>query len=343
MGKVIYQLNDKSFEDYGVHVSASPGIGDIPKRKAINSYNWAEYHGMTADLQNMMYDVREFELQCWIKGENWQDLYNNFLNLIRDEFAKGGTQRLLVLPLGHKALCFEVYIQDSIKLNKTFHDGEMAATFSIKMIEPNPVKKILYLSDETDVFNLSFDSKKEVEISFGDGTRMFASGNVTIERDYTKDFMESSGYSIVEPVLENEEYLEITTTSSDEQLYQFSTSAIIPSGTEANLYIVGRNKITEQYEVIGESGFYLGNDNSVEFKVYSNVALSDYGKFIFKIQDQTDNVIAGLTLNDVRIELVENGGYWYDMSGKDKYIVLAGDIDKIRNLTTNAEILWTKL
>lgn len=177
MAEVRYSLNGKYFKSYGVIVSESKGLADVLKRKKVNTYDWAEYHGISVDLSSPKFEAREIELRCFIMGDNWQQLFDNFNAMIRDEFAKPGTQRLLIEPLGHKELVYDVYMQDGVSVDKTFANGQMIATFSLKLIEPNPVKMVLRFSGTS--LNLSYNSPYQTEIIYGTGLKETGKGNVS--------------------------------------------------------------------------------------------------------------------------------------------------------------------
>lgn len=166
MAEVRYSLNGKYFKDYGIYVSESRGIADTLKRKPVNSYAWAEYHGISVDLSEPKFQERLIELQCFIVGENWETLFQKFNSMIRDEFAKPGTQRLLIEPFDYKPQPYEVMVMDEIKVEKIF--GRKTATFTLKLIEPNPIKIVLLFSGT--LLNLAYDSPMETEIFYGDGT-----------------------------------------------------------------------------------------------------------------------------------------------------------------------------
>lgn len=178
MSEVKYSLNGKLFKDYGVYVSESFGLMDALKRRPVKSYQWAEYHGESVDLSNPKYEAREIALNCFIVGENWQDLFNQFNFMIRDEFAKPGTQRLHIKPFGYNTLAYEVYITDEIKVDKRFRNGEMVGIFTMKLIEPNPIKKVLKASQGS--ISLSYESTSETEIFWGDGTKSVVAGNASV-------------------------------------------------------------------------------------------------------------------------------------------------------------------
>lgn len=174
---VIYSINGKFFTDFGIYVSESKGLVDALKRRRPKAYTWAEYHGISVDLSRPKFEAREITLNCFIIGENWDVLLNNF-NAFRDEFANPDTQRLLIEPFGFKALPYQVYLSDEIDLQKKFAQGKMAATFSLKLIEPNPIKKVLYF--EGGQFSLSYNSTTETEIFYSDLTKDIVPGNASL-------------------------------------------------------------------------------------------------------------------------------------------------------------------
>ena len=178
MGEVKYSINGKYFKDYGIYVSSSVGLLDALKRKPVKTYDWAEYHGESVDLSNPKFEAREIVLNCFIKGDNYQQMFDNFRNVVLSEFQKAGTQRLLVEPFGYKALPFEVYMIDEVKIIKEFSESTSIGVFSIKLIEPNPIKKVLYTTSNT--LNLSYNSSKETEIFYGNGTKDTVKGNASL-------------------------------------------------------------------------------------------------------------------------------------------------------------------
>lgn len=177
MGEVKYSINGKYFKDYGIYVSSSLGLLDALKRKPIKTYNWQEYHGESLDLSNPKFEAREIVLNCFVKGNNYQEMFENFRNVVLSEFQKSGTQRLLVEPFGYKALPYEVYMIDEVKIIKEFSESTSIGVFSIKLIEPNPIKKVLFLSGTS--LNLSYNSSKETEIFYGNGTKDIVKTNAS--------------------------------------------------------------------------------------------------------------------------------------------------------------------
>ena len=179
MGEVRYSINGKYFKDYGVYISSSDGLFDALKRKKVNTYDWAEYHGSSLDLSSPKFEQREISLKGFVVGDNWVSMKFRFDTII-SELQKAGTQRLLIEPFGLKPLPYEVYMEDSSELQKTFSDGKMVGIFTLKLIEPNPIKKVLRVNGN--MLRLSYNSKFETEISYGNGEKDIAYSNASLSK-----------------------------------------------------------------------------------------------------------------------------------------------------------------
>lgn len=179
MGEVRYSINGKYFKDYGVYISSSDGLFDALKRKKVNTYDWAEYHGSSLDLSSPKFEQREISLKGFVVGDNWVSMKFRFDTII-SELQKAGTQRLLIEPFGLKPLPYEVYMEDSSELQKTFSDGKMVGIFTLKLIEPNPIKKVLRVNGN--MLRLSYNSDTETEISYGNGEKDIAYSNASLSK-----------------------------------------------------------------------------------------------------------------------------------------------------------------
>lgn len=177
MKEVRYSVNGNYFKDFGTYISSSEGLFDALKRKPVNTYDWAEYHGSSPDLSNPRFEQREITLKGFVTGSNWEVMKSNF-DAIVSEFQKAGTQRLLIEPFGLKPLPYEVCMIDEVRLQKEFRNGRMVGTFTLKLIEPNPIKKVL--SFTATLLNLSYSSPTETEIFYGDGTKDIVPGNASL-------------------------------------------------------------------------------------------------------------------------------------------------------------------
>ena len=177
MGEVKYSVNGVNFKQNNVIISDSEGIIGALDRKKITSYDWAEYHGSSPDLSAPRYEARKITLKGFVTGTNWEVMKSNY-DQILSEFQKPGTQRLLIEPFGLKALPYEVYLEDGGTLEKKFKEGQMIGFFTLKLIEPNPIKKVLSFTGTA--LNLSYNSPTETEIFYGNGTKDTVPGNAAM-------------------------------------------------------------------------------------------------------------------------------------------------------------------
>lgn len=340
MNEVKYVLNGHLFKDFNVFVSDSPGITDGLERKPVQTYDWAEYHGTAPDLRKPKYKERKFTLKCFIDADNWENLFEVFKDFIREQFSKPGTQRLHITPFDNETLPYEVYLQDDIKLEKKFRQGRMVGTFDLVLIEPNPIKRVLKTA--LDTFKLSYEIDSDTEIFFGDGTKQTGRGNVSLTKDYSVPSYEVSGFSLVSISGVNSEYYEVNTVPSKSYAYQFSVEVTLTLPKDIILYVIGR-KPDNTYEAIAVSA--INNAVTGKNTVYTvqELNLEDYGKFIFKVLDTSGNEIPGLTFGNPRIETAEVVGEWQNMLGKEKIIIIAGNIEDMKNLQTPAETIWNKI
>lgn len=177
MSEVRYSVNGKFFKDFGIYVSDSDGLLGALKRKKVNTYEWAEHHGSAPDLSAPRFEQREITLKCFVVGDNWVLMKSNF-DAIISEFHKPATQRLLIEPFGLKVLPYEVCMIDEVSLFKTFKERKTVGLFTIKLIEPNPLKIVLQYAGTS--LNLAYNSPYETEIFYGTGLKEVGKGNVSI-------------------------------------------------------------------------------------------------------------------------------------------------------------------
>ncbi len=166
-----YLLDGVDFKDYGVYVSGSDGILNRPKLKAPASLSWDNYHGESVDLMHKFFESREITLSCFVKAESKMD----FIKRVSDFealFDTQGTNRLVIDVHPVKPLIYEVYCKDAIEIQKTWDDDLMVGTFKLKLIEPEPVKRVLKhirISEATKTCTITLTTSKLVNIYWGDG------------------------------------------------------------------------------------------------------------------------------------------------------------------------------
>lgn len=334
-----WSINGKGFLDFGVNVSDSKGVLDKLKPRERISYTWAEYHGKQFDLSKPFYEAREIELQCWLKASNSDELTTNF-NSFLSLFDTKSTKRFLIEPFGNKEYVYEVLLNGPAELTKEFRKDEMYGSFTLKLIEPNPIKRVLKTT--LDTFKLSYEIESETEIFFGDGTKQTGRGSVSLTKDYSQPSYENSGLSIIATSGVNDQFYEVYSAPSKSYAFQFSVEVTMTTPKNVILYVIGRTP-DNNYEAVAVSAIHNAVTGNNTISTVKELKMEDYGKFIYKVLDTNGDEISGLTYSNPRIETAEVVGEWQDMTGKEKIIIIAGNIEDMKNLQTPAETIWEKI
>ena len=193
-------------ETYGIRFEKSSGLLARPKLKAPTKVDWPDYHGEVVDLTGKRVEARTITLKGWMPAQNKTDFiqkWNEFISI----FDKDGTQRLMVDVHPTKPLVYEVYLEDELDTEKRWSDEAMVGTFSIKLKEPDPVKRVIRqlvtsTSAESRNLRIQMTSQKAVSISWGDGTY---SEDLNGEIDITHQYPEGAAtyYAIIGGVIED--------------------------------------------------------------------------------------------------------------------------------------------
>lgn len=209
-----YTLDGIDFREFGVFVSDSDGILNRPKLKQPASISWDNYHGEDVDLNHKYYEPREITLSCFIKANTKNDFIMQ-VSRFEQQFDKRGLHRLMIDVHPIKPLVYEVYCKDEISVSKKWSDELMVGTFKLKLIEPQPMKRVLKhirVSEATKSCTINITTPKYVNIFWGDGT---------VDEDISgRDVQVSHNYK------ENGEYFPVITGCIDE-IQGFQTNAII--------------------------------------------------------------------------------------------------------------------
>lgn len=334
MSEVRYSVNGKYFKDFGTYISSSEGLFDALKRKPVNTYDWAEYHGSSPDLSNPKFEQREITLKGFVTGSNWETMKSNF-DAIVSEFQKAGTQRLLIEPFGLNSLPYEVCMIDEVKLQKEFKNGQMVGTFTLKLIEPNPIKKVLYFTGNT--LNLSYDCPNETEIFYGNGLKETAKGNVSLSgktlqlRSVIADSQLNRNYAIDSFYNKDQG---VTNT------YVFHTVVKI---TKAGFYTIS----VKGYNAGSKINMVLSvmNGEPIRTEILWNNAIDSF-TYHFGVGEYLIRLSATAVFHLDWIAVVQGSvgpKEWTRDLESQKYIIIAGNIEEITGLTTNADVLWEKL
>lgn len=188
---VNYFIDGVDFKQYGVFVSASHGLLSRPKLKSPVSVNWETYHGEVIDLDHKYYESREIQLNCFIKASSKFEFISQ-CNAFSALFDQTGSRRIAVSVDGSEPLVYEVYLADGIDVKKEWTDSDMIGTFTIKLKEPEPIKKVLKYtrsSDADKTVSITVTSTKLLNIYWGDGTHTFdVSGtSQTVTHNYAEN------------------------------------------------------------------------------------------------------------------------------------------------------------
>ena len=144
---VTYSIDGHDFKDYGVGISESKGLTDLPKQKTRLKTDWNDMDGYIIDLSRITYQAREITLNCWVSANGYGDFItkcNSFCEL----FMGAGLHYLRVEFSGNATpLHYMVYQDGGVSYNKSWNEHKMIGTFSLKLIEPEPHKEVVYLND----------------------------------------------------------------------------------------------------------------------------------------------------------------------------------------------------
>ena len=203
VSQLVYSIDGADFKGWDIYVSESNGLLDRPKMKSPTSIDWDDYHGKIIDLTNKRVEEREITLNCFMKANGKLDFVTK-LNDFLEVFSKDGTQRLVVDIHPTKPLVYEVYNENGVAISKRWNDDVMVGTFTLKLKEPDPVKRVVRhqrISDATRTLTITLTSTKAVTIHWGDGTTSedVYGENVTVTHTYTNNGVY---YAIVSGVIE---------------------------------------------------------------------------------------------------------------------------------------------
>lgn len=201
--KVEYYLGGTSLGSLGINVESSTGVLDMPKMKAPPSTDWPDYHGAAVDLAAQRVQEREITLNCWLKAGGkveFAERVNSLYGLLR----RDGTTRLMVLISDAKPLVFEVYAPEGVPFAKRWREGSMIGTFTLKLREPNPVKRVVSFrhtasATTSAAATIRIASEKMVDIYWGDGTaaRDIQGGTAGAPKTLTHTYSANGTYYII--------------------------------------------------------------------------------------------------------------------------------------------------
>ncbi|MGV8135924.1 MAG: LamG-like jellyroll fold domain-containing protein [Mangrovibacterium sp.] len=187
---VEYLVNGKNFKEFGVYVKKSDGLVGLLKMKSpvMDDHTSDAVHGHAVTLNRPRYEARTITLECFIEAPG-KASFVNWMNLFLEEFCGSGTKRFEVnFYSSVKPILFEVYLPDGVNPEKQWNDDLMVGTFTIVLVEPDPVKKVLkWISATTNsTAFVTVTTNKPINISWGDGSvsKKVSGTNKTVTHTY---------------------------------------------------------------------------------------------------------------------------------------------------------------
>jgi hypothetical protein len=153
---------------------------------------WPDHHGEVVDLAAPRYETREITLDCFIKAAS-STAFILAVQAFLAAFQKSGLQRLMIEVddgvVTRKPLVYEVYLHDDFDVKKKWNASLMIGTFSMKLREPEPVKRVYKFVAATGAMTVSFaiTTAEPVNIYYGDGSHAFdvVTGSGTVSHTYS--------------------------------------------------------------------------------------------------------------------------------------------------------------
>lgn len=127
-----WKLDDIEFSSYGVYVSKSSGVLDLP-RLVDTSIDWLDENGKEywQDIANSKFDDREINLSCWIKATG----YSSFKTKVATFFAAltAAGVRVLSTPFANS---INVSLHDSVQVTRkaSYIKTKQIGVFNLRLI-----------------------------------------------------------------------------------------------------------------------------------------------------------------------------------------------------------------
>ncbi|WP_337043868.1 phage tail domain-containing protein [Emticicia sp. 17c] len=182
---LLYKIDGVDFLHYGVYVSASKGIVDMPSLKEPQTVDWPGSHGTVVDLSAPRYNAREIELECFMRASGKLDFFQKARAFI--EVFQKPRLRKLELVIANKPLIYMVYLPEGIAFEKQWHTQEMFGTFTLKLVEPSPVKMLLKTTttEPEQEIELEFHTQNPIDIYWGDGSSTLNALGLNLTKSHT--------------------------------------------------------------------------------------------------------------------------------------------------------------
>ena len=178
-------------------VSADEGLTDQLSIKGVEEVDLPGAHGKDVDLSEIRYDVRTISLKIGFIASSPRELEQKIARF-RQFLLQRELLRLEVSGHG-LSLHYDVYCQNGFKVAKKWRDSKTINTFTLSLIEPQPVKRVYYCRSRQAA--LTVNSTYALQIGFGDGFVKKHCFNEAVLHNYTDDHVVH--YVVVAGVLDD--------------------------------------------------------------------------------------------------------------------------------------------
>lgn len=157
------------YTTFGITISGSKGVIDLPKLKDPLNYSWPDAHGIAIDLGSPVFEYKDITLECVMRATNrlsFVETLNTFMKML----LAANTRRLQINIDSAKPLVYEVYCPDGAAINKRWNPAKQYGFFTLKLREPEPVKRVVRFSAPLTASITITSVSKSCNIYWGDGT-----------------------------------------------------------------------------------------------------------------------------------------------------------------------------
>lgn len=180
MTRIIYTVAGVDLANYGIVVKSADGLMDLPKPRGRTVQEWTDTHGQMISTRRPLYSSREIKLSCAMPCEGLGDFAQKATAV--KELFMGGDLITLTAAIGGTLLPFLVYVDDEISFARKWAGGKLIASFTVKLIEPEPLKRV-YMATAASV-ELTISTPTPVNVYWGDGKTQYDASSGAISHAY---------------------------------------------------------------------------------------------------------------------------------------------------------------
>jgi hypothetical protein len=189
MAMIKYQIDNINLLDYGIRVSDTKGLLDLPKMKRPLTTDWPDRYGEHVDLSAPRFESREIVMTCYLKTSSQTEFLTRINNFYTQRLISSGAKQLLVEYAIGKPLVFMVYAPHGLDMKREtrWNAQKMIGTFLLKLREAEPFKKTyrFIASPGNMKVTLNFTTTREATVYWGDGQFITTTATeVSLEHTY---------------------------------------------------------------------------------------------------------------------------------------------------------------